>query len=633
MKESAVSEKKAGGVSAQRAKKAASLTRDGRGAAEQPLMSIMHGAGCRDCGPSVQSLAGGMMQTPVAQRQAVAMSLQRARGNRFVQGMARQAKREPNHTGMPDRLKAGIESLSGLDMSDLRVHYNSEKPARLGALAYAQWNEIHLGPGQERHLPHEAWHVVQQKQGRVRATIHVNGVAVNDDSRLEREPDAIWGNYTKPHRKMGPSLSYSKQVLQARLPNMSPDDISQNMEITRELLLHSVSLLSETKFKEKFGIVMKRPHKKSATREKQNSLKLEIMEQIEVADANYLRFLYSIIEGKIGDRYQPEPIEAIQIPKDTEGKIISNFQIIINLIEKMKNQRNMLEKVFGTKDLEKNVFRVIDAVLKKLKSCSEEKTCPVKLAPLEKHNAWIGVGGKANYAAGATSIELSNKFIEGLAKSEKKAFAALFHELTHTEGNTQDHAYGGKAGKHLKPDKRVVNATTYEHAFLESAEIQDDNHYYEELKERSPRDFAVNVASLATEVWNFLDNAYLALQKILNLKYKDEINSWIKYFIKPAANPYIKDNETLQNRPRNHLISAIIEDRTKLVYQFRNAAHIRKIIKNEPSRIAPQNSQKEISHETAIFLQNVLEHKSGIKAEIWAFIIAMMHRVREIAKT
>jgi hypothetical protein len=65
-----------------------------------------------------------------------------------------------NKTGLPDRLKAGIESLSGIDMSDVRVHANSARPAQVGALAYAQGNEIHLGSGQEKHLAHEAWHVV-----------------------------------------------------------------------------------------------------------------------------------------------------------------------------------------------------------------------------------------------------------------------------------------------------------------------------------------------------------------------------------------------------------------------------------------------------------------------------------------
>jgi len=97
----------------------------------------------------------------------------------------------PNRTGMPDRLKAGIESLSGIDMSDVRVHANSGKPAQLNALAYTQGNQIYLGPGQEKHLPHEAWHVVQQKQGRVRATMLMKVIGINDDPSLENEADMM----------------------------------------------------------------------------------------------------------------------------------------------------------------------------------------------------------------------------------------------------------------------------------------------------------------------------------------------------------------------------------------------------------------------------------------------------------
>ncbi len=99
----------------------------------------------------------------------------------------RQVERE-NNTGLPDSLKAGIENLSGLAMDDVRVHYHSSKPAELQALAYTQGTDIFMGPGQERHLPHEAWHVVQQKEGRVRATMQMKeGVAVNDEEGLERE--------------------------------------------------------------------------------------------------------------------------------------------------------------------------------------------------------------------------------------------------------------------------------------------------------------------------------------------------------------------------------------------------------------------------------------------------------------
>lgn len=95
-----------------------------------------------------------------------------------------------NRTGLPDQLKNGVEQLSGFSMNDVKVHYNSSKPAQMQALAYAQGTDIHVGPGQEKHLPHEAWHVAQQKQGRVRPTLQMKeGVAVNDDPSLEKEAD------------------------------------------------------------------------------------------------------------------------------------------------------------------------------------------------------------------------------------------------------------------------------------------------------------------------------------------------------------------------------------------------------------------------------------------------------------
>lgn len=77
-------------------------------------------------------------------------------------------------------------------MGDVKVHYNSSKPAQLKAHAYAQGNNIHLAPGQQRHLPHEAWHVVQQKQGRVKPTMQMKkGININDDAGLEKEADVM----------------------------------------------------------------------------------------------------------------------------------------------------------------------------------------------------------------------------------------------------------------------------------------------------------------------------------------------------------------------------------------------------------------------------------------------------------
>lgn len=53
-------------------------------------------------------------------------------------------------------------------LDDVRVHYNSSKPAQFQTLAYNQGKDIYVAPEWERRIPHDAWHIVQQKQGSVR---------------------------------------------------------------------------------------------------------------------------------------------------------------------------------------------------------------------------------------------------------------------------------------------------------------------------------------------------------------------------------------------------------------------------------------------------------------------------------
>ncbi|VAW70025.1 hypothetical protein MNBD_GAMMA10-1042, partial [hydrothermal vent metagenome] len=96
-------------------------------------------------------------------------------------------QKKENNTGLPDKLKSGMENLSGYSLDHVKVHYNSSKPAAVQAHAYAQGSNIHLGSGQEKHLPHELGHVVQQMQGRVKPTTTVAGVSVNDNAGLENE--------------------------------------------------------------------------------------------------------------------------------------------------------------------------------------------------------------------------------------------------------------------------------------------------------------------------------------------------------------------------------------------------------------------------------------------------------------
>ncbi len=122
---------------------------------------------------------------------SVAVARMQKRADIGQRKLAEPVQRRENATGMPDQLKSGLEQLSGLDLSATRVHYNSPKPAQLNAHAYTQGSEIYVAPGQQKHLAHEGWHAVQQMQGRVRPTMQLRDVAINDSARLEREADRM----------------------------------------------------------------------------------------------------------------------------------------------------------------------------------------------------------------------------------------------------------------------------------------------------------------------------------------------------------------------------------------------------------------------------------------------------------
>jgi len=154
------------------------------------------------------------------------VSVQRVEDEEVLQGkidaessaqLAQPSDAKPNNTGLPDNLKAGVESLSGLSLDNVKVHYNSSEPAQLNAHAYAQGTDIHVGPGQEQHLPHEAWHVVQQAQGRVKPTMQMkDGVEVNDDQGLEQEADLMGGRaeqMVQKKRNTATSPSMSKKTI------------------------------------------------------------------------------------------------------------------------------------------------------------------------------------------------------------------------------------------------------------------------------------------------------------------------------------------------------------------------------------------------------------------------------------
>ena len=140
-----------------------------------------------------------MHNSPQAERTAQLKAMTQGTGERQeigeeeIQMQAEPVQRKENKTGLPDNLKSGMENLSGMSMDHVKAHYNSSKPVAVQAHAFAQGSDIHLASGQEKHLPHELGHVVQQAQGRVKPTTSVGGVSVNDNAGLEKEADVFGG--------------------------------------------------------------------------------------------------------------------------------------------------------------------------------------------------------------------------------------------------------------------------------------------------------------------------------------------------------------------------------------------------------------------------------------------------------
>ena len=160
-----------------------------------------------------------------------------------IQRSAASSKKEPGlsgvrreyKSGLPGKLKAGVEDLSGVSMDDVQVHYNSSKPVQLQALAYTEGIDIHVGPGQEGHLPHEAWHVVQQKQGRVKPTMQAKGVSINDEEELEREAEVMGAKALQrtPAEQATASPAHHRSVPLQRVAQRSTNYIVQTSQRAR----------------------------------------------------------------------------------------------------------------------------------------------------------------------------------------------------------------------------------------------------------------------------------------------------------------------------------------------------------------------------------------------------------------
>lgn len=98
--------------------------------------------------------------------------------------------------------------------------------------AYAQGTDIHLGPGQGKHIPHEAWHVVQQKQGRVKPAMQMNGELI----QRRVDPDFVTyhnanggGAATKPEMQTFYDRFVESEVARLSAKHID-DDVKEKMK-------------------------------------------------------------------------------------------------------------------------------------------------------------------------------------------------------------------------------------------------------------------------------------------------------------------------------------------------------------------------------------------------------------------
>lgn len=239
------------------------------------------------------------------------MQLQRSHRNRTMSQSA--SGQAVNQTGLPDGLKNGIEALSGIPLDDVRVHANSAKPAQLEAFAYAQGKDIHLAPGQERYLPHEAWHIVQQKQGRVAPTTHIGETPVNDNLGLENEAS-----------QMGAKALKSYAQLQSSAPTLRPNQ-EKGAFTTRQNQSAGVTGAAPAQLgKTNKGKHYKDKHFNFKLRKKQPVFNLHINE---------------LVDGLDSDRNELERFETLQ----STGKTTYRKTPITKIIKKTK--ADITEKV------------------------------------------------------------------------------------------------------------------------------------------------------------------------------------------------------------------------------------------------------------------------------------------------
>ena len=214
----------------------------------------------------------------------------------------------------------------------------------LNALAYAQGSDIHVAPGQEQHLPHEAWHIVQQAQGRVKPTMQMkHGVPGNDDAGLEHQADVMGAKALAPPGRQ-PADGSRRLTAAGRVPAARvPATTGGNIQLKKKSLRARIEE-KKAKNRDEFDARDRRFLAREAARDRARNLPRPDASalQAEISRRNIRRqqqgaaVAKTIREGKRPD--PPEPLAAkgqvpgIAKPQDLTAHHLVPYNFIRNFV-------------------------------------------------------------------------------------------------------------------------------------------------------------------------------------------------------------------------------------------------------------------------------------------------------------
>ena len=270
---------------------------------------------------------------------------------------------KPNLTGIPSQMKLDFERRSGLSFDDVRVHYHSDKPARFFAHAYTFGTQVHIGPGQERHLPHELGHVAQQKWGMVRPTASINGIPAAENPGLERNADRLEGLRAETSAIQNPSgiLQRMGAVSLAEMLELSGHSVSALPEDIQKLLRDYDKLYDDTEKRMDF------------------KQQLRILQALgdaiaQVPESSMSRSMTAIVKSEMQIIKKQETVDWDSIQKELDAKTLEYKALETCITDLIANSGGDFASALQKKNLEikkRNLEKEIDE-LKGLRTISRQ---------------------------------------------------------------------------------------------------------------------------------------------------------------------------------------------------------------------------------------------------------------------